>query len=367
VLQAWPGRGFWQGGGSGTLSGMISSMVSTPQPHLLGSIVSSDAKFTSAHGWGVNLFAVISLAGIGVLFLTGRPRLVRYGMWYGIFFCLADWVLVEDLGFLGGVGTDPNSMLPVILLFVAGYIALTNPAAQPEPAKAATARVPARAWLASATAQTLATLSAVIVVLIGTAPLALAATNPNADPIIAQAISGDSSLLDVPEYPFQLTDQNGQQVSLASLQGKVVLLTFLDPVCTTDCPIIGDEFKQAGVLLGAADKNVELVAVIANPTYLSVAVMRDYDAEVGLTNVPNWLYLTGSDRQLEHVWEEYGITVENLPAGGMTAHNDIAFVISPQGQILQELNFDPGPATTISESSYSGLLANYARQAMTGS
>ena len=51
----------------------------------------------------------------------------------------------------------------------------------------------------------------------------------------------------------------------------------------------------------------------------------------------------------------------------MTAHNDIAFVISPKGQILRELNVDPGPATTGSESSYSVLLANYARKALAGS
>jgi cytochrome oxidase Cu insertion factor (SCO1/SenC/PrrC family) len=98
-----------------------------------------------------------------------------------------------------------------------------------------------------------------------------------------------------------------------------------------------------------------------------MAVTRAYDAEVGLTSVPNWLYLTGSVPQLSHVWEQYGITVENLPAGAMTAHNDIAFVISPQGTILQELNFDPGPANGITESSYSVMLANYARQAMAGS
>ena len=54
----------------------------------------------------------------------------------------------------------------------------------------------------------------------------------------------------LPAPGFQLTDQNGQPVSLASLRGKVVLMTFLDPVCTTDCPIIGAEMKEAGVLLG---------------------------------------------------------------------------------------------------------------------
>ena len=41
-------------------------------------------------------------------------------------FCLADWVLVQDLGFLGGLGTDPNSMIPLILLFSAGYLALAR-------------------------------------------------------------------------------------------------------------------------------------------------------------------------------------------------------------------------------------------------
>ena len=353
VLQAWPGRGFWQGGANGTLTGMIQSMVSTPQPPVLKSIVSGAASFASGHGWGVNLFAVISMAAIGALFLTGRPRLVRYALWYGAFFCLADWVLVEDLGFLGGLGTDPNNMLPAILLLTSGYLALTTGVVE----------VPAEQKQRSPAAL-LATASAVIVILIGTAPLAAAAANPNADPIIAQAISGDSAPLDVPEYPFQLADQNGHQVSLASLRGKVVLLTFLDPVCTSDCPIIGAEFKQAGVLLGAADKKVELVAVVANPTYLSTAVTRAYDAEVGLTNVPNWLYLTGSLSQLEHVWGQYGITVQNLPAGAMTAHNDIAFVISPNGQIRQELNFDPGPGTGSSESSYSVMLATDARQAM---
>ena len=367
VLQAWPGRGFWQGGSNGTLTGMIQSMVSTPQPHILKNIVSGAASFAGAHGWGVNLFSVISLAAIGALFLTGRPPLVRYGLWYGVFFCLADWVLVEDLGFFGGLGTDPNSMIPVILLFTSGYLALV-PGAVPQlaqPERVIPATLTGR--LASARAQTLAAASAVVVILVGTAPLAAAAVNPNADPIIAQAISGDSGLLDVPEYPLQLTDQNGRQVSLASLRGKVVLLTFLDPVCTSDCPIIGAEFRQAGALLGTADKKVEMVAVVANPTYTSLAVMRAYDAEVGLTSTPNWLFLTGTLPQLQRAWDQYGITVENLPAGAMTAHNDIAFVISPQGQILQELNFDPGPATGSSESSYSVMLANYARQAMAGS
>ena len=120
-------------------------------------------------------------------------------------------------------------------------------------------------------------------------------------------------------------------------------MTFLDPVCTSDCPIIGAEFKEAGVLLGAADKDVELVAIVANPTYRSVAFTQAFDREEGLNTVPNWLYLTGSLSQLSQVWRQYGIAVENLPAGAMSAHNDLALVIDRTGHIREEVGADPGP------------------------
>jgi cytochrome oxidase Cu insertion factor (SCO1/SenC/PrrC family) len=404
VLQAWPGRGFWQGGGDGTLSGMISTMAGTPQPYYLHLIVSGASSFTSAHGWGVNLFAVVALALIGAGLISGRRDVVRYAVWFGACFCLADWLLVEDLGFLGGLGTDPNSMPPVILLFTAGYVAL-SPRTAPVTEEAVEAVEAygafgaevhgvggergvggvrgargehgvrgvrgiisqARGAVAAASAQSFAAVSAVAVILIGAAPMAVAAADRTADPIIAEAIAGSTATLDIPAPGFQLTDQNGRPVSLSSLRGKAVLLTFLDPVCTTDCPIIGAEFREAGVLLGSASKNVELVAVAANPTYYSTAALRAFDAEESLSAVPNWRFLTGSLSQLRQVWQHYNITVYNVPAGAMSAHDDLAVVIDPNGIIRQEIADDPGPGTATTKSSFSVLLAGFARQALAGS
>ena len=76
VLQAWPGRGFWQGishGQRGTLAGMTHGMAQTPQPGFLSAWVSAFTRFDEAHGFAVNLFAVAALALIGAAFLTGRP------------------------------------------------------------------------------------------------------------------------------------------------------------------------------------------------------------------------------------------------------------------------------------------------------
>jgi cytochrome oxidase Cu insertion factor (SCO1/SenC/PrrC family) len=391
LLQAWPGRGFWQGtvgGQPGSLTAMVKSMAGTPQPHVLEVIVARFGSFTESHGFAVNLVAVIALAAAGAAFCVSAARsdarLARIAVTVAAVFCLADWVLVEDLGFLGGLGTDPNNMIPLILLFTVGCLGLTpQPTAEPaavavadEPeaaavAPASTGAPPLPGWLsgpvrafAGAPLRVIAGIAALGVIIVGAAPMAFATVNKTADPITAEAIAGTNGQLDTPAPNFTLTSQYGRQVSLASLRGKVVLLTFLDPVCTTDCPVIAAEMRVADEILGSKARDAELVAVVANPTYTSLAYTRAFDLQVGLNTVPNWLYLTGSVSQLASVWHRYGIEVEDLPAGAMAAHNDIAFVISAKGEEQQEISDDPGPGTDATQSSFSSMLADSVLQSI---
>ncbi len=377
VLQAWPGRGFWQGsihGQPGTLAGMTSSMAPTPQPHFLSALINAFTGFDEAHGFAVNLFAVAALAVIGGIFMTGRPRLVRPAVIAFTVLCVADWVLIEDFGFFGGLGTDPNSMIPFALLAVGGYLALTQaPVTAAEPASLQPAAkgwrdrlrpVSLRHGVASASFGTVAAVGALGLVILGAAPMAAAQANPNADPILAEAIAGSTGSLNFPAKGFTLTDQHGRTVSLASLHGKVVLLTFLDPVCTSDCPLIAQEFRAAGQLLGSASHNVELVAVVANPVYHQVADVQAFDRQEGLNQIPNWLYLTGTVPQLQQVWRNYGIAAIIEPAGSMIGHSEIAYIIDRNGHVRAEINMDPGPGTTATQSSFAVLLANAARQAL---
>jgi cytochrome oxidase Cu insertion factor (SCO1/SenC/PrrC family) len=382
VLQAWPGRGFWQGithGRPGTLAEMTSSMAQTPQPHFLSSLINAFTGFDEANGFAVNLFVVVALAVIGGIFLSGRRRLVRPALIAFTVLSLASWVLIEDLGFLGGLGTDPNSMIPFILLAISGYLALVRapvtaqePAAT-EPAESKAARASWRERvrpafvqrdLATASFRTVAAIGALGVIILGAAPMAAAQASPNADPVLAQTIAGNIAPINVPAKNFQLTDQHDRTVSLASLRGKVVLLTFLDPVCTTDCPLIAQEFRDAGQLLGSDSSKVELVAIVANPIYHQVADVQAFDRQEYLNQVPNWLYLTGSLPQLEQVWQNYALPIEILPAGAMIDHANATFVIDQKGNIRQELNTDPGPGTAATKSSFAVLLADAARQAL---
>ena len=283
VLQAWPGRGFWQGitgGQPGTLAGMTSGMASTPQPHVLSAWVNAFTGFDEAHGFAVNLFVVAVLAATGAVFMSGRPRLVRPAVIAFTVLCLADWVLIEDFGFFGGLGTDPNSMIPFVLLAAAGYLALAGAPATAAGPAAGPARPgwrerlrPAslRQSVAAASFQSVAAVGAVGLVILGAAPMAAAQANPVADTILAQAINGSSAPLNYPAPAFSLTDQHGRTVTLGSLRGKVVLLTFLDDTCTVDCPLIAQEFRAASQLLGARSQRVELVAVNYNPLNTALA------------------------------------------------------------------------------------------------
>ena len=371
VLQAWPGRGFW-GGSDGTLTGMIQDMAGLPQPHPQEAIVSSFASFTSAHGLAVNLFAVIALGLAGLAFLSGRPRVLRVAVPAAIVFCLADWVLVQDLGMPGGLGTDPNSMVPWALLLGAGYLAVTQAPDFPERRVAAlqparfslTALRPPelRQAMARATARSVVALGALGAVLVGVVPMAVASVNRTADPILARAIAGQAVTLNQPAPDFRLVAQSGQHVSLASLRGKTVLLTFLDPLCTTDCPV-SQELRDASGLLGGSGQNVELVAIAANPKRFGIAFTRSLDQREGLANVPDWLFLTGTLPQLEQAWGDYGMHVAHM-APGSSLMSDLVFVIDKAGRIRQEIRDNPGPGTISTRSSFAVLLRDAARQTM---
>jgi cytochrome oxidase Cu insertion factor (SCO1/SenC/PrrC family) len=125
--------------------------------------------------------------------------------------------------------------------------------------------------------------------------------------------------------------------------------------------------RSADTMLGAKAGRTELVAVVANPTYTSTAYTKAFTSQENLSQVPNWLFLTGSLSQLANVWHNYGIEVEDLPAGAMAAHNDLAFVISPDGTVRQELSDNPGPGTPATKSSFAGLLADSVLQTMSQS
>ena len=359
VAQALPGDGFWVSGNANALASMVTRMAQTPQPAGLASALRAFAHFDAANAVAVNAFVIASLAAIGGALLVGRARWVRIVVAYAAVLFLADWVLVQDLGVFGGTGTDPNSMIPLLLLLVGGYCALVEPGPRGETVRAAR-RAPSSL---GALVRDLAAVTAAALFALGAVPFALAAAEPNATPLLAQTIDGPPTRIPGDFRPgnFTLLDQYDRPVSLRGLRGKVLLVTFLDPVCTTDCPIIAQEFRIADRLLGGLSRRAELIAINTNPTYRSPSVLEAFDRQEDLQHIPNWLYLTGSLSELRRVWNTFGVQVDALPAGAMIAHSEQANIVDQAGRLSWEMDLDPGPATTPTQSSFAVTLADAAR------
>jgi cytochrome oxidase Cu insertion factor (SCO1/SenC/PrrC family) len=155
----------------------------------------------------------------------------------------------------------------------------------------------------------------------GATPIAVTESfpNPNLDPGIA---------LSAVAPVFTLTDQFGKRVSLRSLRGKVVVVSFNDPECTTICPLTTTALLRAKKLLGPAASGVELLGIGANPEATGVRSVRAYSEAHEMLH--KWRFLTGSLPRLRRVWRAYGI--EAAVINGSIDHTPATYIIGPDGR-----------------------------------
>lgn len=144
--------------------------------------------------------------------------------------------------------------------------------------------------------------------------------NPRLDP--GTKMSGQAA-------DFTLTDQFGKRVSLHSFRGKVVVLSFNDPLCTTICPLTTTAMLHAKALLGAAGKDVQLLGVGANPEATQLKYVRDYSRAHRMMR--KWLFLTGPLPEMHNVWRRYGIDAAVVK--GLIDHTPATYVIDTHGRL----------------------------------
>jgi cytochrome oxidase Cu insertion factor (SCO1/SenC/PrrC family) len=146
-----------------------------------------------------------------------------------------------------------------------------------------------------------------------------ASASPNLDPGVALSAVAPG---------FTLTDQFGKRVSLRSVRGKVVVVSFNDPECTTICPLTTTALLHAKKLLGPAASGVELLGIGANPEATDVKSVRAYSEAHEMLH--RWRFLTGSLPELRRVWRAYGI--EAAVINGSIDHTPATYIIGPDGR-----------------------------------
>ena len=338
VLQATPGEGFWKPAG---LSSPFASGASLTQGEPFGLPISRLATVSANHPVAVNVTIIAMLVVVAVaLWLSGRTAVVAAG----IGLCLATWWLAQHFGVLGGTATDPNTSLPLALL-LAGALPVWVDRRSMAHDTAPAARVDRFRRTRIGLGAGLATLALGLTVVV---PSVL--SSGLAGPADAAAVTADSGggVQAVPHraaVSFSLTDQNGRSVSMSSLRGKLIVLSFLDPVCTDDCPLIANQLAIANRKIGALARQVEFVAIDTNPIFHLQSDVQAFTRSHGLAGFTNWHFLWGQVDAVQTVLDGYGISV-NVPAVGMIQHSEGVFFINADGLLAAYLDDAAGEQLT---------------------
>ena len=147
---------------------------------------------------------------------------------------------------------------------------------------------------------------------------------------------------------FTLQDAlTGSSVSLASLRGGVVALTFLYTQCPDTCPLTAELLRAAREKLGGDARRVTIIAVSTDPGRDTPQSVRAFSEAHRLS--ANWHYLIGRPEQLAAVWRLYGVRAAPDQGASTVTHTDAIFLIDKQGRERTVIHTNDAPdAVTMS-------------------
>ncbi|HVB13352.1 MAG TPA: SCO family protein [Candidatus Dormibacteraeota bacterium] len=341
LLQAIPAEGFWTGKG---LSAMFLAMGHVPQPGFLSTPVLAVAHLAQAQPILLNSLFIAVMAVIGAGLISGRvPKrwTIAAFAWLAV-----TWWIGQDFGALGSrTATDPNLSPLLAVMLICAWVG-TRSESEPSPVVAAPSR-------SLGLRRTLA-LGGLLSIGVALVPVLLGLPVAAAQSATIEALTAGGAISPVNNQSLPdltLVNQDGRLVDLRQWSDKAVVLTFLDPVCFYQCPIMAEQLAAADRELGALAKRVEFVAVVANPIYRSRSEVRAFDSTMLLNRLPNWQYLTGSLTQLERVWGDFSLPIE-IPRLQMVDHPTVLYFVKPGGQ---EVSFAQDAAL-----SQASLITSYA-------
>jgi protein SCO1 len=129
---------------------------------------------------------------------------------------------------------------------------------------------------------------------------------------------------------FTLTSQDGAEVTLESLRGKVVAVAFIYVSCPDVCPMLTDKMARVQDELGSDfGSEVAFVSITADPERDTPEVLKGY-AEAFDANLAGWSFLTGEPAAVLDVAHRYGVAVMKA-ADGQVDHTLLTTLIDRQG------------------------------------
>jgi protein SCO1 len=132
---------------------------------------------------------------------------------------------------------------------------------------------------------------------------------------------------------FELIDHRGGRVTLATLRGKVAVVSFIYTRCPLPdyCPrVIANLKAMATRFRDAVGRDLLLAAITFDPRFDSTTVMAEFARTHGADG-PGWLLLTGPEQEVGRVCDAFGL--ERWPDQGLFTHTLQTAVIDREGRL----------------------------------
>jgi protein SCO1/2 len=146
--------------------------------------------------------------------------------------------------------------------------------------------------------------------------------------------SRPSPLADIGPAPRTvLVDAAGKPFDLASLKGKVVLVSFVYTTCTGVCPATTQAIVRIQNVLKEAKlwgTSVAFVSISLDPKRDTPEVLRDY-ARLFHADPDAWHFLTGPPAKVQSVIADWGMWARTGPTGAID-HPSRVFLLDPRGR-----------------------------------
>ena len=160
----------------------------------------------------------------------------------------------------------------------------------------------------------------------------------------AQLVSQELPLPTIAPAPeFTLTSQDGAQVALADLRGKVVVVTFIYTLCTNTCPVLTPMMSFVQDQLGADfGAKIAFISITVDPERDTPQVLKEYAQAFG-ANLEGWFFLTGPSDAIQAVRRRYGVFALKS-ANGDVDHTFLTSIVDRRGILRVQylgVRFDP--------------------------
>ncbi len=134
-----------------------------------------------------------------------------------------------------------------------------------------------------------------------------------------------------------LVDQNGDNVSLAALKGKPMVVDFIYTSCPGTCLMETAKLANVALRLGPElGSKVSIVSITVDPEHDGPKQLLNYAKQQG-ADEKGWYFLTGSASNIDRTLGGFNMTREVEPDGSV-GHIVAMFLVGPDGKELREYN-----------------------------